>query len=193
MTMNLDEVTPDEGVGRRLEALIAAEPWASHFLACASDPEVLAGEAGRFRDALSVQGARPQLDVVERALLSLAGHETPPAAGRESEDPRWDEDWARDEIARALVYVDARVAHGAAPTQDDEWREVLAATDARDDARFRPAVKAVVKASLSTLRREGRLLPDAPASTPGPDAPGTTARGSAWGARTSYRNQQIQR
>jgi Na+-transporting methylmalonyl-CoA/oxaloacetate decarboxylase gamma subunit len=144
--------------------------WASELMARAirgmaealpedADPPALDAETAEVNAAADAEDRERYSRAV--AAWAEAARTVPPAPeDGTSTDPTWNEDWAQDEIARALVYVDARVASGAAPAADDEWREVHAATEARDEARLRAAVKAAVKASLRTLRREGRLLPE---------------------------------
>ncbi len=171
-------------------ALDAWDPaWASELMARAiremaealpedADPPILDDETAEVYAAADAEDR----ERYSRAVAAWAGaaRTVPPAPEDGTPtDPTWNEDWAQDEIARALVYVDARVASGAAPADDDEWREVHAATETQDEARLRNAVKAAVKASLRTLRREGRLLPEPQSPTPDPERGGDSGSSSA--------------
>jgi hypothetical protein len=132
------------------EALAARDAWDSAWAG-----ELMALAIREMADALPEDADPPILDAESAEVYAAANDEDreryrravaawaeaartarpAPEDGMPAEDPRWDEDRAQDEIARALVYVDARAAHGAAPDADEEWREVHAATDARDEAR----------------------------------------------------------
>ncbi|MDP9439034.1 MAG: hypothetical protein M3P49_09845 [Actinomycetota bacterium] len=163
--------------------------WASELMARAiremaealpedADPPALDDETAEVYAAAAAEDR----ERYSRAVAAWAeAARTVPSAPEDGTptDPTWNEDWAQDEIARALVYVDARVASGDAPAADDEWREVHAATEAREEARLRAAVKAAVKASLRTLRREGRLLLEPQSPTPNPERGGSPRSSSA--------------
>ncbi len=68
--------------------------------------------------------------------------------------------WCADERYRAIVYVCNRSADGDFPNLDAEYREAADAEDALDRARFKTAIRTIVKNSLRVLQDEGRLVPE---------------------------------